>query len=86
MKKVLVIGATISTKMTEYAPQDGWHGLGKQTESLPFDRYETMLSTFAALIREERGYEAELETEARIHRCLLAACGLPCDYNCEINL
>ena len=78
--------STLSTKMTEYAPQDGWHGIGKQTESLPFDRYETMLAAFAAMIREERGYEAELETEARIHRCLLAACGLPCDYKCEINL
>ena len=72
--------STISTKMTEYTPQDGWHGLGKQTESLPFDRYETMLSAFAAMIRGERGYEVDLETEARIHRCLLAACGLPCNY------
>ena len=72
--------STISTKMTEYTPQDGWHGLGKQTESSPFDRYEAMLSAFAAMIRGERGYEVDLETEARIHRCLLAACGLPCDY------
>ncbi len=72
--------STISTKMTEYTPQDGWHGLGKQTESSPFDRYETMLSAFAAMIRGERGYEVDFETEALIHRCLLAACGLPCDY------
>lgn len=72
--------STISTKMTEYTPQDGWHGLGKQTESSPFDRYEAMLSAFAAMIRGERGYEVDFETEARIHRCLLAACGLPCDY------
>lgn len=78
--------STLSTKMTEYTPEDGWHGLGKQTESSPFDRYEPMLSAFAAMIREERKYEVELETEARIHRCLLAACGLPCDYKGEINI
>lgn len=59
---------------------------GEITDSEVFSRYENMLRAFAETVRGERGMEVDLETEARIHRCLLTACGLPCDYKCEINL
>lgn len=70
----------ISTKMTEFVQDDGWHGLGKETVSGAFDRYEGMLYAFAEMVRGKRGYEVDLKTEAQIHRCLLAACGIDCNY------
>lgn len=78
--------SNISTRMTDYLPSDGWHGVGRTTNSGVFDRYEGMLSAFAAMIRGERTLEVDLETEARIQRCLLAANGMQCDYKAKINL
>ena len=78
--------SNISSKMMDYLPSDGWHGLGRTTDSGVFDRYEGMLSAFAAMIRGERGLEVDLETEARIERCLLVADGIECDFKKEINL
>ena len=76
----------VSTKMTQYRPKDGWHGLGTIIESQPFDRYEDMLKEFASIILGKRSYVVDLETEARIHRCLLTACGIGCDYKGKIEL
>ena len=77
--------SNISTKMVDYLPSDGWHGLGRTTNSGVFDRYEGMLSAFAEMIRGERGLEVDLETEARVHRCLLTACGIPYEYKTKIE-
>ena len=76
----------ISTKMTDYVPQDGWNGLGRTVESGAFDRYEVMLVEFAAMIRGERDLAVDLETEALVERCLLAADGIECDYKGKIEL
>lgn len=76
----------IKSKKTEYTFADGWTGTGKKTESETFDRYEGMLLAFADMIRGKRGYEVDLETEARIQRCLLKAGGFNCDYKGKITL
>ncbi len=76
----------ISSKTTDYTLEDGWTGAGRTKESETFDRYGGMLTAFAAMVRGERGYEVDLETEARVERCLLAACGLPVDYKKKIEL
>ena len=76
----------ITTRSTTYTPEDGWGGLGKSEESEPFDRYEGMLSAFAQMVKGERDREVDLETEARVHRCLLAANGMNVDYKGKINL
>ena len=70
---------TLSARKTLY-DSPNWTDFGTVTHSDVFGRYENMLRAFAAIIRGERGYEVELETEARIHRCLLAASGISCDY------
>ena len=76
----------LTAKSTVYKPEEGWYGAGKTEESGVFDRYEEMLSAFAEKVRGERGYEPDLETEARVERCLLAADGIPCDFKAEIKL
>ena len=75
----------ITTLSTDY-PCENWDDLGKTTQSEPFDRYEAMLGAFAAMVRGERGPEVDFETEARVHRCLLAACGIDCDYKGKIEI
>lgn len=77
----------ISTKATEYHPEDGgWTGYGKETKTDIFDRYELMLTAFAAMVRGEKNYEVDLETEAIVNRCALAACGTVCDYKKSVSL
>ncbi len=44
-----------------------------------------MLLEFAAMVRGERNYEVDLETESRVHRYLLTACGIPCEYKTKIE-
>ncbi len=78
--------SNISTAMRKYGYEKGWHDLGETINSGAFDRYLDMLLTFAKMVRGERGYEVDLETEARIHRCLLTACGIECDFKGEIKL
>ena len=45
-----------------------------------------MCRAFAERIRGEKAAEVDLETEARIQRCLNAACGMDCDFKGEIRL
>ena len=78
--------SNISTSMTKYGFEKGWHDLGEHTKSEVFDRYEDMFTQFAMMIRGERGYQIDLELEARIHRCLLTASGIECDYKGKIDL
>ena len=79
-------GTKMSTKMTTYFPEEGWHSLGHMQDSGAFERYETMLSAFATMIRENKESVVDLETAARIQRCLLAADGIACDYKADIKL
>ena len=75
---------TMSARKTLYDSPD-WTNFGTVTHSDAFGRYESMIRTFAAIVRGERGYEVPLETEARIHRCLLAASGISCHYKKRIS-
>ena len=76
---------TLSTHSIYYDSVN-WNDLGTAMHSNVFCRYEDMLRAFVAMIRGERSYEVDLETEAQVHRCLLAACGMPCDYKKAIVL
>ncbi len=86
LEKFESVPSNISTAMRKYGFEKGWHDLGELLGSGVFDRYEGMLSAFAKMVRGERGYAVDLELEARIHRCLLTASGIECDYKGEIKL
>ena len=64
---------------------DAW-AASANVESEIFDRYADMCRAFAAMVRGERTMEVDLETEARIERCLNVACGISCDFKEEIRL
>lgn len=78
--------SNLSTKMIKYGYEKGFREVGEIYESEVFDRHDGVLSAFASMIRGERSYEVNLELEARIHRCLLTACGIECDFKGKINL
>ena len=51
-----------------------------------FDRYDPMMKNFAQRIVSGEQGEYTLEYEARLHRLVLACCGIACDFNGEIRL
>jgi predicted dehydrogenase len=76
---------SISATTNHYTLNAPW-GDGEKKDTEVFDRYQTMMKEFAKMVRGERGLEVDLETEARVERCLLAAGGIDCDYKGEIKL
>ena len=71
--------------MKSHLQLDAWSA-SESVDSGLFDRYADMCKAFAAMVRGERAMEVDLETEARVQRCLCAACGIECDYKAEIHL
>lgn len=64
-----------------------WPDPGVEEQCEPYDRYRTMFEAFARRIRANKPSEKEeLVHEARVHRMILAACGIPCDFKGEITL
>ena len=51
-----------------------------------FDRYDDMMRDFASKVDRGPSTDEELIYEARIHRVVLAACGIDCDFAGEIKL
>ena len=50
------------------------------------DRYRDMLRDFARKIHLGKMDDSDFEREARVHRLVLASCGIECDWNGKINL
>jgi predicted dehydrogenase len=64
-----------------------WDDKGTIETCAPYHRYEAMFADFARRIREDRpSTKEELLREARVHRILLASCGIPCDFKESISL
>ena len=63
-----------------------WLEAGKREKSKPQDRYDLMTRAFAEKIRQGTMNADEYEREARVHRLVLKACGIDCDYKAKIQL
>ena len=83
-------GSVLSADYAETLLKDGELSASWTVEAerahFEFDRYDPMMKDFARRIREGTQGEFTLEYEARLHRCLLAACGIECDFKGEIKL
>lgn len=64
----------------------GWHYDGEHSASEPADRYDAMMTDFAAMVQREKENPFTLEYECRLHRIILAACGADIDYKAPIIL
>lgn len=76
-----------STVRTEADVPLKWEEDGAWEECTPYHRYRAMFFDFAERIRS--GFpsaEEELLREATVHRILLAACGIHCDFKAKIKL
>lgn len=64
-----------------------WGHKGQIETCAPYHRYRAMFADFAERIQEERpSTREELLREARVHRILLASCGIACDFKGKIAL
>lgn len=63
------------TGKTEYASL-AWGDRGAYTESVPFDRYDAMTASFAAMVRGEKENPWDYDYELALHRLVLRACGV----------
>ncbi len=68
-------GSMLFTGKTEYA-SDAWGDMGSYTESARFDRYDTMMASFAAVVRGEKESPKSYDYEAELYELVLAACGV----------
>ena len=57
-----------------------------ESQRFEFDRYDPMMRNFVERIVSGNQGEYTLEYEARLHRLVLAACGIESDFNAEIKL
>lgn len=64
-----------------------WGDAGVENKCEPFERYAPMFEEFALRIRQKKpSTRDELMREARVHRMILAACGIDCDFKGDINI
>ena len=85
-----MFGASTATTYKVLSTEHGFHTWGltpEVTKSEIFPRYMNMLIDFAKnVINKVPTSEEFLKREATVHRIILAACGIDCDYKAEINL
>ena len=68
-------GFRIRTKQTRRLPD----GSPVEEETPAFGRYDTMLQSFAAMVRGEKTNPYTYDYELQVFRALLACCGVPTD-------
>ena len=78
--------AALVTRMRDNEPGKGWAYDGERSRGPAIDRYDAMMADFAAMARGEKENPFTLEYECRLHRVILAACGVEIDYKAPINL
>ena len=66
----------IYTEKREYAGDVAWDVPCEKTRSPLFDRYEAMMSGFAAMVRGERENPWTLDYELALYRTILRCCGV----------
>ena len=64
------------TTETQYTDEASWHTKGETADGPIHDRYEIMLTSFAAMVRGERENPYTYDYELTLFRTLLACCGV----------
>lgn len=81
------ISQSISSFRTDKDTPLDWDDKGQIEPCAPYHRYQAMFADFAERILNDRpSTKEELLREARVHRILLASCGIDCDFNGSISL
>lgn len=75
----LIGGETVSTELTAYyRDKKGlcpWNKQGEKLSAQPYNRYDAMMLTFAAMVRGEIQNAYTPAYERAVHRLVMAACG-----------
>ncbi len=76
----------VSETYLEDTVGNGWKNVAHAYNTEVYDRYDTMLQSFAAMVRGEKENPLSYEYEVQLHRILLAACGVDVDYKRPVVL
>lgn len=55
---------------------ENWRNKGRTTESIEFDRYDTMMASFASFVRGERENPYTYDYELGLYKLILKCCGV----------
>ena len=72
--EICVPGGQFTTK-TEYHSLD-WQNRGETEDTPIYDRYEAMMSSFAAMVRGEKQNPYTYDYELELYKTILKACGI----------
>ena len=64
------------TEKTETYEENGWSARGELERTDVFDRYETMMKSFAAMVRGEKENPWNYDYELEVYKLVLRACGV----------
>lgn len=73
--EMLIEGNAMTSTKTEYS-SSSWVDRGTTTEFGLFDRYSTMMNSFAAMVRGEKTNPYTLDYELDLFKLILKACGV----------
>ena len=73
--EMLASGGQFTTS-TEYTDLS-WTNRGVSCNSAIHDRYDSMMASFAAMVRGEKENPWDYDYELQLYRCVLRACGYP---------
>lgn len=77
-------GSLIDTEAVVYKRGNAeflpWGEQGERIKFEPFERYDGLFTEFYRLVKKEKTAEQSLEYEKTLHKVLLNACGIQCDY------
>jgi len=73
--EVVENGSVIYTKKTEYTNAEVFTAGGEETRTELFDRYDAMMSSFAAMARGEKENPYTYDYELEVYKSVLKACG-----------
>ena len=83
-------GSVLSANYKETLLDDGETSASWTIESVnekyEFDRYDSMMRNFVERIKKGEQGKYSLEYEAILHRCILKACGIDCDFKSQIKI
>ena len=70
-----VIDEKLSATVTEYRNPQDWCDRGFVTYGLPFDRYDSMMASFAAMVRGEKENPWNYDYELNLYKNMIRLCG-----------
>ena len=67
---------SLYTEKSETYEGNGWCAKGEIERCAPYDRYDTMMKSFAAMVRGEKENPWDYDYELEVYKMVLRSCGV----------